>query len=71
MLLTEAADHRQAALTCLRVLPIRVELSLLARAQTNNRAENWCDDAQVVENGGDDAGFPYPKIRQYVGNMGG
>ena len=33
-LLTEAADHRQAALTCLRALAIRVELSLLTRAQT-------------------------------------
>ena len=33
-LLTEAADHRQAALTCLRARAIRVELSLLTRAQT-------------------------------------
>ena len=30
-LLTEAADHRQAELTCLRALAIRVELSLLTR----------------------------------------
>jgi hypothetical protein len=33
-LFTEVTDHRQAALTCLRALAIRVELSLLTRAQT-------------------------------------
>ena len=38
-LLTEAAAHLQAALTCLRVLAIRVELSLLTWAQTKQSGE--------------------------------
>jgi transposase-like protein len=31
----------------------------------------WCDDAQAVQNDGDEASFPYPQNRQYVGTMGG